>query len=47
MVFLFILNLINYYYLAKIISKFDYKSRYMFSCDHAGKVLVWHAGIAG
>lgn len=26
---------------------FDPRSRYMFSCDHSGKILVWHAGTAG
>ena len=25
----------------------DPRSRYMFSCDHSGKILVWHAGQAG
>ncbi|CAL5972722.1 WD40_repeat protein [Hexamita inflata] len=24
----------------------DPRSRYMFSCDHAGKILVWHSGKA-
>lgn len=25
----------------------DMKTRYMFSCDHSGKILVWHTGAAG
>ncbi|KAH0570908.1 WD40 repeat protein [Spironucleus salmonicida] len=25
----------------------DYRSRYIFSCDHSGKILVWHAGTSG